>query len=159
MSTERLPGALFGAATTALGAFVIYGARQISSGFSYDAVGPTLFPTLIGIGLLASGVVILIHVRRSGDQGREDKRSLDWLPVGLISAALLGEALLVGKLGWIPVVATVFLAGTFAFGDRRILLNAGIGLGLGTFILFAFSFGLGVDLPLGPLEPLLQSYR
>ena len=76
--------------------------------------------------------------------------------MGLISAALLLEAVLISRLGWIPAVAAVFVAGTYAFGDRRIQSNAVIGLVLATVILLVFTLGLGIDLPLGPLEPLVR---
>ena len=96
-----------------------------------------------------------------GHETREEhhlpgRPKLNLWPVGLISAALLLEAALISRLGWIPVVALVFVAGTYAFGDRRILANAVIGLVLATLILRVFTLGLGIDLPLGPLEPLFQ---
>jgi putative tricarboxylic transport membrane protein len=156
MSAHRLPGTLFGAAVTALGVAVVVASQQIKTGFAYDVVGPAMFSNLIGIGLTLSGIVSVISMRRAALEDLPDQPKLNLWPVGLISAALLLEAALISRLGWIPVVATVFVAGTYAFGDRRILSNAIIGLVLATVILLVFTLGLGIDLPLGPLEPLFQ---
>jgi len=98
----------------------------------------------------------VISARRASLEDLPYQPKLNIWPVGLISAALLLEAALISRLGWIPAVATVFVAGTYAFGDRRILSNAVIGLVLATVILLVFTLGLGIDLPLGPLEPLFQ---
>lgn len=159
MTAQRLPDALFGAAAATLGAFVILGARRIPVGFSYDAVGPALFPTMIGVGLLLSGLAILLSVWRTAAETVNERSRFNWTVVAVISAALLLEALLITRLGWIPMIAVVFAAGAYAFGDNRILLNLMIGFALGALTMLAFSFGIGIDLPLGPLEPLLQRFR
>jgi putative tricarboxylic transport membrane protein len=157
MSAHRLPGTLFGSAVVALGVAVVVASQQIKTGFAYDVVGPAMFSNLIGVGLVLSGVASVISARRASLEDLPDQPKLNLWPVGLISAALLLEAALISRLGWIPVVATVFVAGTYAFGDRRILANALIGVVLTTVILLVFTLGLGIDLPLGPLEPLFQS--
>lgn len=156
MSAHRLPATLFGSAVVALGVAVVVASQQIKTGFTYDVVGPAMFSNLIGVGLVLSGVASVISVRRASLEDLPDQPKLNLWPVGLISAALLLEAALISRLGWIPVVASVFVAGTYAFGDRRILSNAVIGLVLATMILLVFTLGLGIDLPLGPLEPLFQ---
>jgi putative tricarboxylic transport membrane protein len=156
MSAHRLPGTLFGSAVIALGVAVVVASQQIKTGFTYDVVGPAMFSNLIGIGLTLSGVMSVITTRRASIKDLPDQPKLNLWPVGLISAALLLEAALISRLGWIPVVATVFVAGTYAFGDRRIMSNALIGLVLATVILLVFTLGLGIDLPLGPLESLFQ---
>jgi putative tricarboxylic transport membrane protein len=147
---------LFGSAAIALGVAVVVASRQIKTGFSYDVVGPAVFSSLIGVGLVLSGAVSVLGARRA-PESVPDRPSLNLWPVGLMSAALLMEAALISRLGWVPVVATAFVAGAYAFGDRRILMNVVIGLVLATAILLAFNFGLGIDLPLGPLEPVFRS--
>jgi putative tricarboxylic transport membrane protein len=158
MTSGRTPAAAFGLCVLTLGAAVIVGARHIKAGFSYDVVGPAMFPTLIGAGLMISGAIALFDVWRKppADAGSEP---LALLPVALISGALLLEAAFIRRLGWILVVAAVFAAGTFAFSDRRIVLNSAIGLALGAAIMLAFSHGLGIDLPTGPLEALVGLMR
>ncbi len=156
MSAHRLPATLFGSAVVGLGVAVVVASQQIKTGFTYDVVGPAMFSNLIGVGLTLSGAASVISARRASLEDLLDQPKLNLWPVRLISAALLLEAALISRLGWIPVVATMFVAGTYAFGDRRILSNAVIGLVLATVILLVFTFGLGIDLPLGPLEPLFQ---
>lgn len=156
MSAHRLPATLFGSAVVALGVAVVVASQQIKTGFTYDVVGPAMFSNLIGIGLVLSGAASVISARRASLEDLPDQPKLNFWPVGLISAALLLEAALISRLGWIPVVTTMFVAGTYAFGNRRILSNAVIGLVLATVILLVFTLGLGINLPLGPLEPLLQ---
>jgi putative tricarboxylic transport membrane protein len=156
MSAHRLPATLFGSAVVALGVAVVVASQQIKTGFTYDVVGPAMFSNLIGVGIILSGAASVINARRASLEDLPDQPKLSLWPVGLISAALLLEAALISRLGWIPVVATVFVAGTYAFGDHRILSNAVIGLVLAAVILLAFTLGLGIDLPLGPLEPLFQ---
>jgi putative tricarboxylic transport membrane protein len=156
MSADRLPATLFGSAVVALGVAVVVASQQIKTGFTYDVVGPAMFSNLIGLGLVLSGITSVISARRASLEDLSDQLTLNLWPVGLISAALLLEAALISHLGWIPVVATVFVAGTYAFGDRRIISNAIIGLVLATVILLVFTLGLGIDLPLGPLESLFE---
>jgi putative tricarboxylic transport membrane protein len=156
MSAHRLPATLFGSAVVALGVAVVVASQQIKTGFTYDVVGPAMFSNLIGLGLVLSGITSVISARRASLEDLSDQLTLNLWPVGLISAALLLEAALISHLGWIPVVATVFVAGTYAFGDRRIISNAIIGLVLATVILLVFTLGLGIDLPLGPLESLFE---
>jgi putative tricarboxylic transport membrane protein len=146
--------ALFGVAALVLGVAVLYFARRIPTGFGYDVVGPGMFPTIVGIGLAFSGLIAVFEAR--GSSSRNDVVPIDLFPVALISSALLLESAAIRSLGWIPVTGLLFLAGTWAFGDRRAILNLVIGLLMGTVILVAFDFGLGLDLPLGPLAPLLS---
>jgi putative tricarboxylic transport membrane protein len=159
MSVVRLRATLFGSAVVALGVAVVVASQQIKTGFTYDVVGPAMFSNLIGVGLVLSGAASVVSARRASQEPSSEPAKLALWPVGLISAALLLEALLLARLGWIPVVATVFVAGTYAFGDRRFLTNAVIGLVLATVIMLVFTFGLGIDLPLGLLEPLFQRFE
>ena len=61
-------------------------------------------------------------------------------------------------LGWVPLAALIFLAGTVALGDRRIALNAVIGVAFGAVTFALFNWGLGLNLPAGVLEPVLRSF-
>lgn len=161
MSIRNPAEAAFGVAMLLLAVAVLASAAAIPAGFSYDAVGPRLFPAIMGVGLLLASLGIL-----AGAIGRRVATApaapvaaapLDWTPVVVVSAALLLEAALIETLGWVPVTATLFAAGAWAFGNRRLWLNLLIGLVFGALVLLAFNEGLGLDLPLGPLAPLLRS--
>lgn len=161
MSIRNPAEAAFGAAMFLLAIGVLASAAAIPAGFSYDAVGPRLFPAIMGVGLLLAALGILAGAIGRGATKAPDAPAaaaapLDWKPVVVISAALLLEAALIETLGWVPVTATLFAAGAWAFGNRRVWLNLLIGLVFGTLVLLAFNEGLGLDLPLGPLAPLLR---
>ncbi|MDT8332916.1 tripartite tricarboxylate transporter TctB family protein [Roseomonas gilardii] len=161
MSIRNPAEAAFGAAMLLLAIAVLASTASIPSGFSYDAVGPRLFPSIMGIGLLLASLGII-----AGSIGRRSRVAttptepsgpgVDWKPVAVISAGLLLEAALIETLGWIPLTATLFAAGAWAFGNRRLWLNLLIGFVFGGLILFAFDAGLGLDLPLGALAPSFQ---
>jgi putative tricarboxylic transport membrane protein len=160
MSIKNPAEAAFGVAMLLLALGVLASTALIPTGFSYDAVGPRLFPTIMGVGLLLAAIGILagaIGRRTAPAQPRHDDAPTDWKPVLIISAALLLESALIETLGWIPLTATLFAAGAWAFGNRRVWLNLLIGLVFGGLILFAFNEGLGLNLPLGVLAPFLQA--
>ncbi|PZP42201.1 MAG: hypothetical protein DI601_19030 [Azospirillum brasilense] len=155
----RNPEGLFGLFILALGLAVLVGAGRIPTGFGYDTAGPRLIPYVIGGGLVLSALLVLVGVLANPAPDRpaaDAPRRNGLVPLLLISAALLGEALFIERLGWVPVAAAAFAAAAWAFDDRRLALNLLIGLGFAAAILAAFTFGLGIDLPLGPLEPLLR---
>jgi putative tricarboxylic transport membrane protein len=161
MSIRNPAEAAFGVAMLLLAIAVLASTAFIPSGFSYDAVGPRLFPTIMGVGLLLAALGILAGAigprhRVLPVAAQPSGAPTDWKPIVVISAALLLEAALIETLGWIPLTATLFAAGAWAFGNRRLWLNLLIGLVFGGLILFAFDEGLGLDLPLGVLAPLFQ---
>jgi putative tricarboxylic transport membrane protein len=161
MSIRNPAEATFGIAMLLLAIAVLASTAFIPSGFSYDTVGPRLFPTLMGIGLLLAAFGILAGAigprRRSAPVVEEPAGSpTDWKPIVVVSAALLLEAALIETVGWIPLTATLFAAGASAFGNHRLWLNLLIGAVFGSLILFAFDAGLGLNLPLGVLALLLQ---
>ncbi len=152
MTIKDRSAAVLGLIMILLGTAIVVSARQIQSGFSYDAVGPSVFPTIIGFGFIVSAALILIDsVRAEPD---EDAPVLDWWPVAFISGAILLEALFVASLGWVPMAAMVFVAGAWAMGERRLVLTMVFGIVLAALILFAFNWGLGLELPLGILSPM-----
>lgn len=154
MSIRNPAEAAFGVAMLLLAAAVLASTASIPAGFSYDAVGPRLFPAIMGVGLLLAALGILAGALGPRASRAEPGGQADWKPIALVSAALLLEAALIETLGWVPLTATLFAAGAWAFGDRRLRLNLLIGAAFGAAILLAFEAVLGLDLPLGVLAPL-----
>lgn len=150
MQLSSAPKLVLAGAIAAAGAGVLWMAGSIPQGFGYDAVGPSLFPKIIGGGLLISGALTVLDAFRPRE-GEQDG-PIDLRPVAVILVAILFLAAAIDFLGWIPTAALVFLAGTLAFGDLRFVLNAAIGLVLAGIILVAFNEGLGLNLPLGVLS-------
>jgi putative tricarboxylic transport membrane protein len=123
---------------------------RITVGFSYDNVGPRTFPYLIAGMLLISGGAILIGAFADTLwEPRRDDDPVRWLPIALISAALIFQLLVIRKIGWIPAATVAFAVVAYAFGERRMLLNLLFGflLASGTFVLF--NYGLQLRLPVG----------
>ena len=58
--------ALVGAGTAALGAFFAVGATQISSAAGYGGVGPNFLPWVVGLALLACGVLLVWEAASGG---------------------------------------------------------------------------------------------
>ena len=69
--------------------------------------------------------------------------------MGLVSAGLIVQLLLLETVGWIPATTLLFVAVTRAFGSRRLLTDAVIGLVLTSLAFVVFNYGLGLDLPVG----------
>ena len=155
--TLRLSEAILGGAVLALGLFIAIETSQLEVAPSNAAIGPALFPFIIGGGLIVIGA-LLLREALFGHMAHERKGvELDWIPVVLVSAGLLAQMLLVETLGWIISTTLLFAAVARAFGSRRILLDAVIGLGLAALAFGVFNYGLDLTLPTGTVfEDLLS---
>jgi putative tricarboxylic transport membrane protein len=139
-----------GAAAIVLGIVVAAVARGFPGGSAYDVLGPRLLPYIIAVGLVLTGLPILIGALRRSTR-KEEPEPWDALPVILIALGLVVPILLITTIGWIPVASIVFAIGARAFGSRTTLLDLAIGLAFGTVTFLLFNHGLGLHLPLGSL--------
>jgi putative tricarboxylic transport membrane protein len=149
----RLGEAVLGGAVLALGLFVAFettGLRVPAGG----GVGPTLFPFLIAAGLVVIGVLLLYEAFR-GHIAHEGGLELDWIGVGLVSAGLIAQLLLLERAGWVLATALLFVAAARAFGSRRLVADAAVGLVLAGLSFVVFTYGLDLSLPGGDLGALL----
>jgi putative tricarboxylic transport membrane protein len=146
----RRQDVFLGAALLLLGLAVGAETTQITTGFSYDTVGPRAIPYIVAAGLVMSGLFITIIGATSTTEDRQERSErTDWIAVVIISVALLMQMLVMEMIGWIPSATIAFAAVARAFGNRQVLLNLLFGflLASGTFALF--TYGLGLRLPLG----------
>ena len=149
--TLRLSEAILGGGVLALGLFVAIETARLEVAPSNAAIGPTMFPFIVGGGLIVIGA-LLLREALFGHVAHERKGvELDWIPVVLVSAGLLLQMFLVETLGWILSTTLLFLAVARAFGSRRILLDLAIGLGLAVLTYGVFNYGLDLSLPQGSL--------
>jgi len=124
---------------------------------SNAAIGPRLFPFLVAGGLLVVGLLVLRQAL-FGHIAHERGFELDWRAVAWVAGGLLVQLWLIERLGWIVATALLFLAGTLAFYDRRVVLNLAIGAALAALTFWVFNDGLGLSLPVGTVfEDLLAS--
>jgi putative tricarboxylic transport membrane protein len=145
----RLGEAILGGGVLALGLFVAIETSRLEVAPSHAAIGPTLFPYLIATGLIVIGALVLREAFFGHVAHERGGFELDWLAVGLVSAGLIVQLLLLETVGWIPATTLLFVAVTRAFGSRRLLTDAVIGLALASLAFVVFNYGLGLDLPVG----------
>ena len=153
----RIGEAILGTVVLGLGLFVAIETAMLQVAPSNAAIGPRLFPPLIALGLLLVGAAVLWQAFM-GHIAHERGFELDWLAVVLVLAGLLLQMFFVESLGWIIATTLLFLAGTFAFRERRVVISLAIGLVLAGLTFWIFNYGLGLSLPVGTtIEELLPS--
>ncbi len=140
-----------GVGVALLGAVWLWGASSLPQGARYAAVGPGLFVTMAGLGLLILGVILVVQVSRgetfqpqdaedaSGDQPM-DKRAF----ITALLAVFLPVA--AAKTVGLPLIASLsFMLVARAFGSTRWWLDLITGLVLCTAAYFLFT-RLGLQL-------------
>jgi putative tricarboxylic transport membrane protein len=150
---------ILAAVVAALGLLLLVGAREIRFGAGYDRIGPRFFPYVVAGGLIALGALLAASAlrRKRGGEAEEVPASEDgisWLPLGLLGSALLLDALLLERVGFVVASTAQFWLTARAFKSRRPIRDAVVALVLSLTVYYAFSRGLGLSLPPGILESL-----
>lgn len=120
-------------------------------------IGPKTVPIVVGIGLLVVAVLLSLDVLRGGRgeaEGGEDidlSEPSDWRTVLLLAGVFLGNAVLIGPLGFPISGALLFWGSAYALGSRHLRRDPLIAAGLALVTYFIFNNLLGVPLPGGPL--------
>lgn len=120
-------------------------------------IGPKTVPIVVGIGLLVVAVLLSLDVLRGGRgeaEGGEDidlSEPSDWRTVLLLAGVFLGNAVLIGPLGFPISGALLFWGSAYALGSRHPRRDPLIAAGLALVTYFIFNNLLGVPLPGGPL--------
>lgn len=146
----RLGETMLAGGALALGLFIAVETATLAVTPSQAAVGPRLFPSLVAAGLLLVGAVLLWEAL-FGHVAHEGGLELDWPAVGLVSAGLVLQMLILDWVGWIVAAVVLFALTARAFGSRRLPLDLAIGLGLGGLTFAVFNYGLDLSLPIGEL--------
>lgn len=144
---------------TGLGLFVLVGVARAPASAANSAVGPGVFPTIIGIGLVAVGLRLFYEAwtRRNEPSGFP---SLDLGSAAFGAAAFVGMILTLEWLGWIIAGTLLYLAVAVAFGTRRIAMTLLLGLVLTSATWLLFDYGLDLSLPTGEIvERVLSSFN
>ncbi|MEU8891778.1 tripartite tricarboxylate transporter TctB family protein [Streptomyces sp. NPDC048442] len=124
-------------------------------------VGPTTVPIVVGGALLLVAVLLAVDVLRGGRgeaEGGEDvdlSEPSDWRTVLLLAGVFLGNAVLIGPIGFPVSGALLFWGSAYALGSRHYARDPLIAAGLSLFTYFVFNNLLGVPLPGGPLMGVL----
>ena len=140
-----------GLAVVAIGAVWLYGASQLAQFATYAVVGPGVFVTVTGAGLLLLGLVLVVQIARGEPfqpQDAEDvaaDRSASWPALLTAIAGAAAPLYTMERFGFAVSAALVFALTTRAFGSRRILLDLGLGAAIGAACWYGFTL-LGVTL-------------
>ncbi|WP_093801556.1 tripartite tricarboxylate transporter TctB family protein [Streptomyces sp. Wb2n-11] len=124
-------------------------------------VGPKTVPVVVGVALLLVAVLLTVDVLRGGRgeaEGGEDidlSEPSDWRTVLLLAGVFLGNAVLIGPLGFPVSGALLFWGSAYALGSRHYDRDPLIAAGLSLVTFFVFNNLLGVPLPGGPLMEVL----
>jgi putative tricarboxylic transport membrane protein len=180
LMTRLAPDRLAGALIALLGAWILWQAFAIPQGSGVGAVGPRVFPIIVALGILASGVAMLLSRQSEapealpGEVGGAAAEALDdeaagapaeaaaeapadWATLGGIAALLAVYLAAFVPLGF-PIASALFLvAGARVLGSRAWLrdLVAGVLVSLAAYVVFTSL--LGLELPGGPLEEPLRA--
>lgn len=140
-----------GALVIAMGALWLYGAMGLPQGARYAAVGPGLFVTIAGAGLVVLGIMLVIQIARGESfepQDAEDAAANAPMDRKAFFTALLAAllpVLLMRPMG-LPFTAMVsFTLVARAFGSRLLLVDIVTGAILGSLAWYLFS-QLGLQL-------------
>lgn len=143
----------------ALGGVWLYGASNLLQSSSIAGIGPGVFVTLIGLGLIVCGAVLVFQMVRSANDlaaPAEDgaaKTPFQAMPFVTVLAAVASPILLMTSIGFPLTAALIFVCVTHAFGSRRTLFDLLVGAVMSVTCWFMFRW-LGVDL--GGFLPLLH---
>ncbi len=148
-----------GMACLFLGALLSWGAIDISSEAGYAGVGPNFLPWVVALTLLVCGALLIVQSFKGGFHGREAPEgaaSGDWLSFAWISTALLLNALLITRIGFIASCMLAFVIAVRGFhisqGRPRApfsawVKDAFVGVAISAPVFWLFTKVLGVSLP------------
>lgn len=127
MTMDRVTGCL----VATLGVLAVWGASRLPA-MPGQWLGPSAFPTLVGVGLVVTGALIALGVGRGFEEGALDDAPAQGAPAGADPAAAGGPlwraaipvvllvfyALVVEWLGFVPTAAAILLVMALALGAR-----------------------------------------
>lgn len=168
--SPRLGNLAPGIAIAVFGAWFVWQATTIRQGPGYAIVGPGVFPTIVGLGLLASGVAVIASAlpgRRQSASATpeasglvtEEQSVVDWTAlVGLAALLALYLALFL-PLGFLLGSTLYLVAAARVLGSHSLLRDLVSGVGLSVAAYLVFTRLLGLELPAGPLEEPIRSLQ
>lgn len=121
----------------------------------YARVGPTLFPWIASIGLLALSLVLLVQALRGGFPSVEQPLPIDWASLAWVAAGLAANAALIGTLGFVFAATALFVCIARGFGSLRPGRDALIGAVVALTSYLGFEKLLGVNIGAGILEGMI----
>ncbi|MBU4609572.1 tripartite tricarboxylate transporter TctB family protein [Achromobacter sp. GG226] len=146
-----------GLAVMGLGGVCLYASTELSATAQYAAIGPGMLVSVVGLGLVVLGILLLIQIARGEvfePEGAENAAAGQPMDKRAFFTALLAvvlPALAIETLG-LPVTAMLsFMLVARAFGSRRVLADLIYGFVLGAVCWWLFGW---LGLQLGGFLPL-----
>jgi putative tricarboxylic transport membrane protein len=141
----------------ALGLVLLIGSLDLNGGLGYQAVGPAVFPQLVGFGTLTCGALLVVgeirrllsavRAPRSGATGSVgDTR---WRHVAIMVLILAAYAVALEPVGFWQASGVLFTVVARLLGSRRWVRDAVVGFALSFTVYLFFDRVLEVQLPDG----------
>lgn len=143
-----------------LGGLTLTQVSKIGTGAGFIVIGPRIFPTIVGVGLLGLGIFLLLRSTVLPDEDfiaevAVESASTHWPTTLLAMLSLVVYALLLAPLGYALATGLFFPAAARILGSKHLLRDIFVGLVLGFTIYLVFTKVLGVRLPAGLLAGIL----
>jgi putative tricarboxylic transport membrane protein len=151
-----LPDALAGLITVIGGGWFLWQAFELREGPGYAAVGPRVFPTIVGLGLMLGGFALLLSARRAV---RSAEPPVDWQTLGGFAALLAAFIALFQPLGFLIAAPLFLVAGARILGSQSLVRDVVSGVLLGLITYVVFTRLLGLELPAGQLEEPIRALQ
>jgi putative tricarboxylic transport membrane protein len=146
-----------GLAVIVLGGVCLYGAAGLPQGARYAAIGPGLFVTVAGGGLVILGLLLLVQIARGETfvpQDMEDASGAAKANPAALATAFVAAIVPIFTMSPLGLPITAMLSFTLvarSFGSRKVWLDAVYGALLGTASWFLFTH---LGLQLGSFMPI-----
>ena len=123
-----------------------------------EAVGPQVFPYLVGGFVIAIAIGLFIQILRGnlgvpeGTEFGEVIDKTDYKSLAMVAGSMLTYPILIERAGFIIATSVAFFGVSFANGAKNFRKNLAISIIFSFIVYFAFSKGLNVNLPAGVLK-------
>ena len=144
-----------------LGIIVLIDTKNMVVPPGSGSVGPQVFPTIIGIFIVAVSVFLAFEVLRGnygqpeGTEFGEIETKTDFKTLGIVSASILTYPFLIERAGFVIASTVVFFGVGFAYGARKLIKNLVIAVIFALVVYLTFTKLLSVELPAGILKGIL----
>lgn len=144
-----------------LGIIVLIDTKNMVVPPGSGSVGPQVFPTIIGIFIVAVSIFLAFEVLRGnygqpeGTEFGEIETKTDFKTLGIVSASILTYPFLIERAGFVIASTVVFFGVGFAYGARKLIKNLVIAVIFALVVYLTFTKLLSVELPAGILKGIL----
>lgn len=161
LKKEAVGELAFAGSLLLLGIIVLIDTKNMVVPPGSGSVGPQVFPTIIGIFIVAVSIFLAFEVLRGnygqpeGTEFGEIETKTDFKTLGIVSASILTYPFLIERAGFVIASTVVFFGVGFAYGARKLIKNLVIAVIFALVVYLTFTKLLSVELPAGILKGIL----